>query len=158
MSRSARPARTGVVAASAAAGVLLLAACAPATTMLPYAPSDGVRVNVTDELRGLNLMVVSEGDGAPGNLLGALSNNTSEDVVFTLAAEGAGTLSLPVAANDTVYLGTEDGVEALLEAVVVEPGADLEASLTAGNVSSDFFLPVLDGTLPEYAEYLPEAP
>jgi len=115
-------------------------------------------VNVTDELRGLNLMVVSEGDGAPGNLLGALSNNTSEDVVFTLAAEGAGTLSLPVAANDTVYLGTEDGVEALLEAVVVEPGADLEASLTAGNVSSDFFLPVLDGTLPEYAEYLPEAP
>lgn len=155
MFRSARFARTGVIAASAAVGALLLAACAPVTTTKPYAPSDGARVDVTDQLRGLNLMVVSEGDGAAGTVLGALANDSAEDMTFTLAAEGAGTLTFPVAANQTIYLGTDDGVEALLDTVVVEPGADIEASLTAGDVTRDFFLPVLDGTLPEYADYIP---
>jgi hypothetical protein len=155
VSRSARSARTGVIAASAAAGALLLAACAPTTTTLPYAPSDGARVNISDEVRGLNLMVVSEGDGAEGAVLGALANDSAEDVTFVLEAEGAAAVTVPVAAQQTVYLGTEDGIEALLDTVVAAPGGDLEASLTAGDVTREFFLPVLDGTLPEYADYLP---
>ena len=155
MSRSARSARTGVIAASAAAGALLLAACSPTTTTLEYAPSDGARVEVTDQMMGHNLLVVSEGDGAPGTLLGALSNDSAEDVVFALEAEGAAAVNVPVAAGETVYLSTEDGLEALLDSVVSEAGSDLEASLTAGDTTAEFFLPVLDGTLPEYAEYLP---
>ena len=35
------------------------------------------------------------------------------------------------------------------------PGANLEASLSAAGATEDFYLPVLDATLPEYAEYLP---
>src|SRR5690606_961128 len=76
VARSARPARTTLVAAGAAAGALLLGACAPITTQLPYAPSDGSRVDFDDAagLRGLNLMVLTAAEGEPGALLGALAN------------------------------------------------------------------------------------
>jgi hypothetical protein len=155
VSRSARSARTGVIAAGAAAGALFLAACAPTTTNLEYAPSDGARVEISDELLGHNLLVVSEGDGAQGAVVGALSNRSGEDVTFVLEAEGAFPVDVPVAAGQTVYLGTDDGFEALLDTVSVAPGGDLESSLTAGDTTEEFFLPVLDGTLPEYADYLP---
>jgi hypothetical protein len=152
--RTARLARPAAVAC-AAGGALLLAACAPTTTTLPYAPSDGARVDLTDETRGVNLLVVSEGDGAEGNLLGALANQTFEDVTFTLEADGAAPVSVDVPARSTVYLGTQDGEQVLLDAVAARPGDDLEATLSAGETTKDFFLPVFDGTLPEYADFLP---
>ncbi|MFV2145162.1 MULTISPECIES: hypothetical protein [Isoptericola] len=156
MARSARPARTTLAVAGAAVGALLLGACAPITTQLAYSPSDGSRVDFEDaDVRGLNLMVVSAAEGEQGRVLGALANESSEDVEFVLTTPGSGPVSVPVPANGTVYLGTEDGEQVMLGSVAAIPGANLEASLSAAGATEDFYLPVLDGTLPEYAEYLP---
>ena len=158
MSRSARPARL-VAAASVLAGALLLAACSPTITTKPYAPSDGVRVNLTDDVRGLNLMVVSEGEGRPGAVLGALANGSREDVDFVLAAEGATPISLTVPAGETVYLNADpeddQAVDAQIAAVATHAGGDLESTLSGAGLEEQFFLPVMDGTLPEYEAWLP---
>ncbi|MFC8599475.1 MULTISPECIES: hypothetical protein [unclassified Isoptericola] len=160
MSRSARPART-VAAASVMAGALLLAACSPTITTKPYAPSDGVRVNLTDQVRGINLMVVSEGEGEPGNLLGAVANDSAEDVDVVLTAEGADPLSVTVPAGGTIYLNADqEGAQVedpQIAAVAAQPGGDLDATLSGAGVDQDFFLPVMDGTLPEYKDYVPSA-
>ncbi|MEN5073719.1 hypothetical protein ABE437_07880 [Isoptericola cucumis] len=161
MSRSARPARSVVVAASAAAGTLLLAACSPTTTVMPYAPSDGARVNLTDTVRGLNLLVVSAAEGEPGTILGALANDSAETVEFELAPEGAAPLTVSVPAGETVYLGggaaEGEGLEALIDEVAAIPGGDLETTLSGAGAQEEFAMPVFDGTLPEYADYVPEA-
>jgi len=159
--RSVRPART-VAAASVMAGALLLAACSPTITTKPYAPSDGVRVNLTDHVRGINLMVVTEGEGEPGSVLGALANDSSESVSFVLTAEGAEPLSVEVPAGGTVYLNAdqEDSAQVAqpqIASVASHPGGDLEATLSGAGVEEDFFLPIMDGTLPEYQAYLPSA-
>ncbi|MFD6445532.1 hypothetical protein ACFWEJ_10530 [Promicromonospora sp. NPDC060204] len=156
---AARGARTTAVAAVLAAGALLLAACAPTTTTKPYDPSDGVGVSVLGEedtdLRGINLMVVSAAEGEAGNVLGALANETADDASFTLQAPGAAPVIVEVPAGGTVYLGTETGEAALLDTVGAAPGNYLDATLTVGTDTKEFQLPVLDGTLSEYADYLP---
>lgn len=164
MSRRAtavRGARTIALAAVSASGALLLAGCSPSTTDLNYDPSDGAGVSVLGEenraLRGINLMVVSTAEGEAGNVLGALTNKTADDASFTLEAPGAAPVTLDVPAGDTVYLGTETGETVQLDAVGGAPGEYLDAQLTVGSDSMEFQLPVLDGTLPEYAEYLPAA-
>ncbi|GAA1859704.1 hypothetical protein [Myceligenerans crystallogenes] len=157
-----RRARTVAVAAVAAAGAALLSACAPTTTTLNYSPSDGVTVSVGAEevsdftkLRGLNLMVVSAEEGAPGHLLGALTNDTQDDVTFTLSPDGAAPATFDVAAGETLYLGGESGEPVLLDTVTASPGASVPSTLEADGVATEFSLPVVDGALPEYADYVP---
>lgn len=156
---AARGARTIAVAGVSAAGALLLAACAPTTTTLNYDPSDGVGVSVlgadNTELRGINLLVVSAAEGEPGNVLGALSNTSAEDATFTLQSPGAGPLVVEVPAGDTVYLNSEAGEPALIDLVTAAPGDYLDATLSVGADTKEFQLPVFDGTLPEYADYVP---
>lgn len=158
---AARGARTIALAAVSATGALLLAACSPTTTTLNYDPSDGVGVSVLGEddtdLRGINLMVVAAAEGEQGNVLGALANKTSEDVSFTLEAPGASPVTLDVPAGGTVYLGTESGEAVSLDTVSAAPGDFLDAVLSVGGDSAEFQLPVLDGTLPEYADQVPTA-
>ncbi|MBE1875184.1 hypothetical protein [Myceligenerans pegani] len=157
-----RRARTVAVAAVTAAGAALLSACAPTTTALDYSPSDGVMVSVGaqdgeefTDLRGLNLMVVSAEEGAPGTLLGALTNGTRTDATFTLAPEGATPLVFDVGAGDTLYLGGESGETVLLDVVTAMPGSSVPTVLEAGGESQSFDLPVLNGELAEYAAYVP---
>ncbi|MGI5188306.1 hypothetical protein ACQEVI_09205 [Promicromonospora sp. CA-289599] len=158
---AARGARTIALAAVSATGALLLAACAPTTTDLNYDPSDGAGVSVLGEenrdLRGINLMVVSAAEGEAGNVLGALANETADDASFTLGAPGASPVTVDVPAGGTVYLGTETGEAVQLDTVGAAPGDYLDATLTVGGDSKGFQLPVFDGTLPEYADYLPVA-
>jgi hypothetical protein len=156
-----RGARTIAVTAVSAAGALLLAACASNTTTLTYDPSDGVGVSVLGEedtdLRGINLMVVSAAEGEAGNVLGALANETADDASFTLGAPGASPVTVAVPAGGTVYLGTATGEAVQLDTVGAAPGDYVDATLTVGGDTKEFQLPVFDGTLPEYADYLPIA-
>jgi hypothetical protein len=155
VSRTARPARTVAVAAAVAAGALTLAACSPTETIQAYSPSDGSRVDITPSLRGVNLLVVTPEEDAPGNLQGGLVNRTAEEVTYTLTAEGAAPVTVSVPAHSTVYLGTQGGVPAQLDTVAAEPGGTLPASLSVDGDAQEFDLHVLDGTLPEYAAVLP---
>ena len=158
---AARGARTIALAAVSATGALLLAGCAPSTTTLNYDPSDGTGVRIQsvdgDELRGINLLLVSAAEGEPGNLLGALTNETQEDATFTLEHPDGAPVSLEVPAGGTVYLGTATGETVQFDTVSAPPGSYVDATLSAAGQTEEFKLPILDGTLPEYAEHLPSA-
>ena len=153
----ATPRHARTTALVAAAGLLgLTAACAPTTTMNAYAPSDGVRVDLTGELRGVNLLVLAAEEGGEGHLHGALANHTDGAVTFTLAVDGTAPVRVEVDPASTVFLGTEDGEEVVLGSVPEAPGSFLDATLEVGGESQDFQLPVLDGTLAEYSELVPQ--
>ncbi len=165
--------RTGVAAALASG--LLLAGCSatnPIETSKPYDPSDGIGAALGD-VRASNLMIVSEGVGKPGVLLGAFTNDGDEDVTLTIAfggvdaAEGAepsaDPASIDLPAGETVLLtSTENGdLKVVTERVAVTATPAAPGDLAAIAVSSDVSggttlrVPVLDGTLPDYASVLP---
>ncbi|WP_240201361.1 hypothetical protein [Cellulosimicrobium cellulans] len=138
------------------ASVAVASACSPIETTRPYSPSDGLRVDLTDDLRGLNLLVVSAAEGDAGALVGAFANDSTEDVEFDVTPEGGEPVTIPVAAGETVYLGAEDGFDAQIGRVDAAPGGMLPVTVgvTSGEEQS-LSLPVLDGTLEEYAHLLP---
>ncbi|MEE6288719.1 hypothetical protein V2J52_13750 [Georgenia sp. MJ173] len=151
----ARPTRLMRVALGAAAAALL-AGCAmmtPIQTAEPYAPSDGFRIALTPEVRAENIMVLAESEGSEGQVFGALVNDTEEDLTMTLAIADGG-ISLPVPAGTQILLGVEETV--VIPAVPVAPGALVEARVEAsGHGSVIRSVPVLDETLPQYSEYVP---
>ncbi|WP_139122982.1 hypothetical protein [Cellulosimicrobium cellulans] len=154
-SRAARTLRFWAVPV-VVAGVAVTAACSPIETTRPYSPSDGQRVDLTDDLRAVNLLMVSAGEGEPGTLLGAFANDSAEDVEFEIAPEGGAALTVPVPAGEAVYLGAEDGFDAQLGRVEVPPGAVLPMVVgVSTGVEKDVPVPVVDGTLEEYAPYVP---
>lgn len=139
-----------------ALGIVATAACSPITTQNQYAASDGILVDIADGVRGINLLVVSDGDGAAGSLLGAIANNTGDDVSVTVGPEGGQPLEIPVNAGQTVYLNTDTGFAAQFGMVDAAPGATLPIVLiTDGGDPTTVEVPVLDGTLPEYEGELP---
>jgi hypothetical protein len=97
--------RTAALLAAASAG-LLLPGCslwAPNTAIQPYAPADGVQTELGDVLVR-NMLVVSEGDGGSGLLVGALVNRGEEDVTVEVQVSGT-TVEVEVPAGASVALG-----------------------------------------------------
>lgn len=87
-SRPRRLAATGLALAAA----LTLSACqisSPVTTDMVYDPADGVSVDAGD-IAVRDLLVVSEGAGAPGVVSGLVVNDGDEaaEVTLTIAVEG----------------------------------------------------------------------
>ncbi|WP_448070852.1 hypothetical protein [Georgenia yuyongxinii] len=155
----ARTIRRSAIAATALGAALALAGCSvanPITTQMEYAPSDGVRVEVTDGVVVENLMVLTESEGAEGRVVGAVVNRSGEPAVVTLSlGEGASAVPVRVPAGGTADL-LADGVT--VPSVGVPPGAMLPSTVGAegaGQVSVD--VPVLDGTIPPYDEVLDQA-
>lgn len=138
------------------AGAVVLGGCAPVTTTLDYQASDGFIVDVSDDVRGVNLMVLSHGDGAPGDVHGAFTNNGTSDVTVDLSAVG-GDASVDLPAGGTVYLGTESGETVEFTTVSAAPGALLPVTFSTGSDEIEVSIPVFDNTLPEYADDIPEA-
>lgn len=120
-----------------------------------YAASDGVHADL-GPLQLRNMLIVSGDEEGPGRLIGAIYNSASQDVTLTVkGAEGART-EVPVKANsytllndasDEAILSTSGGIAGSL--------VDVEVSEDGTNVKKTVSLPVLDGTLEEYKEYLP---
>lgn len=137
-----------------------LAGCSatnPITTQEPYAASDGVRVTLGD-LTAENLLVLTSGAGEPASLQGALSSDAAEAVEVTFALEdGTEVGAVEVGAGDGVLLGGTDGEQLLFTSADV-PGATTDVTITtAAGGSETIAVPVLDGTLPEYADLVPTA-
>lgn len=142
----------GAAAALSLAVVAGLAACSPITTDRPYAASDGIRVEITDGVTAENLLVLTSAKGAPGAVQGGLVNNGTTDV--TVAID---TLRFDVPARSTVLLGGETGEEATISAVAAAPGSLLRIPVGTPENASEVPVPVLDGTLSEYADHVPAA-
>ncbi len=138
---------------------LTLAGCSyvnPITTKQDYAPSDGFQAELGD-VTGLNLIVVTEGDGEPAVLIGTLVNEGGDDATVALTFDAGATFTdVEVAAGTSVPLGP-DG-ELVEGTALAAPGLLTTLQLaTEGGGAVQVDVPVVDGTLEEYATILDEA-
>lgn len=88
--RSPRTRRRATILTAAAVGALVLSGCQvtnPTTTMLRYAPADGVEID-GETLDVRDLLVVSKGDGAPAVVLGSLVSSAAEPITVTVSVAG----------------------------------------------------------------------
>ncbi|MGC5168645.1 hypothetical protein [Luteimicrobium sp. DT211] len=142
-----------VALASAAA----LSACAPTQTDKPYQPSDGIDVVVGD-VKGINLLVLSDGKGDPGRLLGSFYNGGSDGATVTVMPDGASSSTVSVDPSSTTKLGSgDDAHDVVFDTTNAAPGAVLPVEITVGDATETVKVPVLDGTLPEYTTLVPTA-
>lgn len=139
------------VAAVTAGAVAVLTACAPVMTQEPYAASDGLRVELGDHVVVQNLLVVSAAEGAPGAVQGAILNTGAAEATVVLFDT-----EVSVDPGQTVLLGGTTGEPLVVDAVEAAPGATLPVELGVDGSSTQVVpVPVLDGTLPEYADLVP---
>ncbi|MDL9981074.1 DNA modification methylase [Microbacterium candidum] len=147
-----------------AAVILGASGCAmlsPQGTTIPYSPSDGINVpdapNAPLQIR--NAMIIATANGADGNLVAAIVNQTDQDATLHVAVTGTSiSEQIDVPANSTVSLG--DGAQntdpLLLSGIDTKPGKTLSVVFQSGEADGvPIHLPVLDGTLPYYATLVP---
>jgi len=150
-----------IVAVGALAVLAATAGCSaanPLTTARDYNASDGVRLELEPSLMAENLLIISAAEGKPGALIGGFTNRGDEDLVVSLAAEGAEGVDVDVPAGVTVLLGTDEDDPLELDAVAAAPGGLLPVTIsTPQGGSEQISIPVLDGTLPEYEALIPTA-
>lgn len=145
------------IAAVAVASAVALAGCSavnPITTQMQYDASDGISLEIGD-VTAYNLLVLTPGEGETGVLTGTLQNNGAEDVSVSASIDGSTIATVDVPAGATVMLGGDEGDAAVTGTVPVLPGLVTEVIFQTdaeGQVALD--VPVLDGTLPEYAHEL----
>lgn len=102
-------------------GVAGCSANVPAIVLDAYSPGDGVGAEL-GEVAVRNLVVVSEGDGAPGVLIGALVSRADTDVNMLVQAEGGLEQLVLLEAGQAVELGTGED-EAVTPGTGTSPGA-----------------------------------
>lgn len=149
--------RTTHLFAAAGAAALLATGCSystPVQTQTLYPAGDGARIELTSDVRGENIMVLAAGEGAEGAVFGALANDSADDLRITVEIDGGGGLSIDIPSGQSVLLGTDELV--VVPAVPVPPGAYVDVVLEAEGIGAiRAEAPVLDGTLPQYADYVP---
>ena len=125
---------------AAAVGAVALSGCSttnPTTTLLRYAPSDGVEMD-GESIAVRNLLVVSHGGGAPGVVAGSVVNSGTESATLTVTVAGQeATPEVTVEPGQAVRL---DGVQAdgsaggrlTVDAVDVAAGQVVEVRVQSG--------------------------
>ncbi len=158
MARSRTSARTVAVGPVVVGAVLaaVLSGCSatnPITTEKPYSASDGVRATLGPVTAENLMLVAAEADG-PGALQGALSNRGEAAVAVTVGV-GDDAQRFWIESGDTVLLGGTGGEDAVFTTPDA-PGATTDLTLTTDADGTETVpVPVLDGTLPEYADLVP---
>lgn len=154
--------RTRAVASVAVAALVLLgtSACnfiAPQATLEQYDPSDGTSATVGD-VRVLNAIALTE-DGESANLIASVINTSNSRVQLKLQYQSGSDkvdTNVTVGPGETRNLGSDDGLDITLQGIDARPGDLLPVYLQYGDADGkQLLVPVLDGTLPEYAELLP---
>ena len=137
----------GVFVALSLSGCALTA---QVTTAKPYAASDGVGGTV-DGVVTQNLLLITSGAGEKAALVGALYNDTTDPVTVEVTVE-KDTASFTIPAMSAITLGLADGNEELITTSTVAPGFTSKVMISVDKgASATKPVPVLDGTLPEYA-------
>lgn len=149
--------------ASAALGALVLLGAtgctfiSPQATTIQYSASDGV--NVFDDKAPIdvrNVFVVASEDGSVGNLVAGLVNPTDEKATVTISIAGIDPFTVTVPAGDSISLGADEEPLRIVD-LDTKPGATVEIHFQSGDSTGEkAAVPVLDGTLPYYADLAPE--
>lgn len=159
MSRQISRSRAMLAVIGIAGLSFVLSACSPITTDKPYAAADGIRATVGD-LAVENILLVTSAEGEPGRLLGAATNNSADDATLSLSTEdSAVNVEIDLDGSSTLNLFTSEDPASFIESVPAAPGSTLPMVLADSNGQTvSVSVPVLDGTLPEYAEALDSLP
>lgn len=156
--------KSRIIASLAAAGFVLMTAtgCNMVTTQattFEYTASDGVNLpRITDGgLEVRNALVVADQDGAEGNLVAVLTNNSSD--AQTLSVDwGTGDASFDVPAGETISLGASEEPHLISDLDVI-PGSTVSMFFQPGDAEAvELEVPVLNNCLTEYADLAPNDP
>jgi len=147
--------RRRLLAAATLASAAALAGCGIAPSeIVNYPASDGVDLTL-GSLQADNLLVLTAAENDPGTLIGALTNNGDQAMTVKIGLPASPT-AVPVEAHSTTLIGPQH-TTIDLASVPAAPGALVELSIdsdVAGSASLQ--VPVLDGTLPDYATLVPQ--
>ncbi|MBC3760524.1 hypothetical protein ACUN7V_03950 [Quadrisphaera oryzae] len=148
-----------------AASALALASLTAATgctytnaqqTAQSYAPGAAAAVSLgTVHVAGL--FVAADGEG-PASLVARIVNSGSDAVSVQIAGTGdASALSgtFEVQPASTYDVGPAGERTVTTSSLATPPGQVVTMKVTAGSDSADLAVPVLDGTLEQYAQYVP---
>lgn len=163
-----RPARMSRIGALVfAVGVLTgVGACAPVHTLDLLDPSDGVGASLESEFHATNLLILTESEGEPGTLVGSLSNLTPESLTVEITVDQAEPIVVDLLARQTAYLTPKEpkfdnrsiAVDSVVDTVGTPPGGTAEVTLsTPSGGETTVAVPVLDGTIEPYDQFLPNS-
>ncbi|MCU1631922.1 MAG: hypothetical protein JWM61_574 [Micrococcaceae bacterium] len=144
------------VAAGAVLMMLGVSGCsftAEQFTATPYAPSDGIVKDVGPVLLR-NILVVGRDDETAGRLIGTVFNTSDEPVDLSIRAGGAST-SVTIEGQGEFRFEDETADDATLEGLQDVPGSLIDVDFEVEGEDATFQVPVLDGTLEEYREFVP---
>jgi hypothetical protein len=142
-------------------GLLSVTGCGyinPQQTSEQYSASDGTRTDL-GPLQLRNMMIISDGEDKPGRVIGAVYNVSSRDVKLTISGAGSAQTEISVKKNSYALLNDDSTDEAILSTTGVKPGSVAELSIREDgtNQNAKFKVPVLDGTIVDYKQYLPSS-
>lgn len=150
--RSPLRARTLAVAGLAVVLAATTAGCSrmnPATIRTPYAASDGVNVDLGDDIALRNLLIVATEKDGDGALVGAVVNDGDRSVTVDFTADlGENTqpylLKVTVPANSQVLVAPGQEQELVVQDLQAGPGEVLSMTASAPSVGAEEFdVPVL---------------
>ncbi|HEX5331980.1 MAG TPA: hypothetical protein VFW79_04990 [Cellulomonas sp.] len=155
-------ARSSLLHRLAAAGVVALAGLALAgcsatneiTTAKAYSASDGVRA-VLGDITAENLIVLTSAQGAPAALQGAFTNRGTAAITVSITSGTVAIGTVRVDPATTVLVGGDTGKKITFTADNAPGGVTPLTLATGPGGSLTVSVPVLDGTLPEYATLVP---
>lgn len=96
----------------------------------------------------------SPGPDAPGRLVGSLFNTSSSSITATVSTQSSNTVDITVPANGQMNLADSPQIVELDHSGAA-PGALATLKIEVGGSSETVQVPVLDGTLAQYRQYLP---
>lgn len=123
------------------------------TTKL-YSPSDGINTDIGNA-KFRNLVIVAKDKISPGRLLGVIENVSDKEISININYKNSKSINLIVPANSILNLNNETNKKLIEPYVNVQPGSLIELHVNTDEINSNIELPILDGTLHEYIDYLP---
>ncbi|GAA2179232.1 hypothetical protein GCM10009847_12430 [Leucobacter tardus] len=148
-----------VLAAGLTVGASGCSLIAPVATSIPYAPSDGIDVTVGGaDVR--NMMLIADESGENFNVVFTGVNTGSEDIELTVNMEHGGSgfasAEFTLEPGTTLFGDPEGEMEPTLVPLDdVQPGETVAAFFqVAGEDEVEHNIPVLDGTLQEYRDFV----
>ncbi|MBL3698946.1 DNA modification methylase [Leucobacter luti] len=147
------------IAAALALGATGCSLIAPQGTLEHYAPSDGIDVTIAN-LDVRNMMLVADESGENFNVVFGAVNLTGaeQDLAISFTSEGAqkARAEFTIPTGNTLF-GNPAGEETPVLVTIpgAKPGATVDAYFQkTGEEEVRHSIPVLDGTLPEYRDYV----
>lgn len=156
--KTRRIASSIALAAALAFGATGCSLVAAQGTTEPYAPSDGIDVNI-DSIAVRNMLLIADETGENFNVVFTGVNNTADDAIVRItfvhdSSEASADFDL---APGLTPFGNPEGDIApqLVTLEGLEAGQTVEAYFeVAGGGETKYKVPVLDGTLAEYRQYV----